>query len=109
MNVNNGTIKEIISFIDNNGNVLTWQEIADEMNSRYNLDFSESWYRKHYNYDWCPEKFSTDYDEDVQEDSESEELPAFTDIQIERKKLTDQITQNNAILRKIYLDILLNK
>jgi hypothetical protein len=101
VNVNNQIIREIVRFI--NSNDMTWQEIADSMNEKFGLDFSESWYRKHYNNDWTCGNDIVGFggSVDIENSENKEAVSEIEDVRIERKKLTDQIVQNNAILRRI--------
>lgn len=75
---------------------LTWQGIANLINAFYGFSYSEKYYRSHFN--------AGDWDEGISPvlvNAEEGEQLAIPDFQMERMKLSDQITQNNALLRRM--------
>lgn len=75
---------------------LTWQDVADLINDSFGLSYSEKYYRSHFkNGDWDEQNNIMSINI-----GENEQL-AIPEFQMERMKLSDQITQNNALLRRI--------
>lgn len=78
---------------------LTWQGIANLINAFYGFSYSEKYYRSHFNDgDWnvcgqTPPRVVKDVAQDGQLS-----IPEF---RLERMKLSDQIIQNNALLRRM--------
>ena len=75
---------------------LTWQQVADLINAFFGFSYSEKYYRSHFKSgDWDEQKNVTSINT-----KENEQL-AIPEFQMERMKLSDQITQNNALLRRM--------
>lgn len=75
---------------------LTWQDVADLINNFSGFSYSEKYYRSHFK--------SGDWDEQkniISINTEENEQLAIPEFQMQRMKLSDQITQNNALLRRM--------
>ena len=75
---------------------LTWQGIANLINAFFGFSYSEKYYRSHFNNgDWNGNTGP------ILINAEEDEQLSLPDFQMERMKLSDQITQNNALLRRM--------
>ena len=93
---------------------ITWENIADIINDKYNKRHTESFYRKRYK-SLLEENYSNNYNESVSgcpcesdvcncgqtEYADMNDLDILRKIKIEKAKLSDERVQNNAYVRAL--------
>lgn len=86
---------ELLVYLGNNKSLfnLTFYDIADEMNERFNHSYSEGYWRRRYH------SLASDILEEVSADENKDD--ALMALKLERYKLADERTQANAYYRRL--------
>lgn len=74
---------------------LTWSDVADIIELECGVHKDESTYRKYH------KTLTNDFDKPVKQEIDQESIELLTRIKMEKTKLSDERTQNNAILRRL--------
>ena len=86
---------ELLVYLGNNKSLfnLTFYDITDEMNERFNQSYSEGYWRRRYH------SLASDILEEVSNDNPTDD--ALLALNLERYKLADERTQANAYYRRL--------